>query len=284
MTSPPHRSEGLDPSPVPDPSPLPDPHDVLGRIPTDATLRRELAAAARSRGERSSFAAEIADVNRRLVGMDVPTVDLETARKRVADATGEEERLKERVAAARGDVRARRTVDAEVEGALADLEAAAAELSVVQTERVAAEQALARERDRANAARDARERRLRLQDRLANRRRDARNELACEVYPAFRDALAAVPGVDPEDAGSDPGTYSGNDLAASLAAVRVASLDEPVALTEATLYAIASADRAGGTEEPSIAASGRQTASIPTADAMAVAESVVDGAVVVVRS
>ena len=138
--------------------------------------------------------------------------------------------MAERVAAARGDVRARRSIDADVDGALADLEEAAAALSDARTERIAAEQALERARERAAAARDARERRLALRDRLRNRRRDARAELAGGVYPAFRDALSTVPEGDLADPGTAPTEYAGSRAAASLASIRVADLDGPVVL------------------------------------------------------
>lgn len=208
--------------------PVARPVDVLGRLPTGRTLRSELSAAARSRGHESSAAAEIAATHERLAAIEVPDVNLTAARERLAEATGEEERLKERVAAARGELRARRDVDAATDEAVAALEEAAAALSSAQTERIAAEQALARGRERASAARDARERRLELQDRLANRRRDARRELAREAYPAFREALAAVPCGSPKDAGATPAAYDGPELAASFAAVRIATLPDPV--------------------------------------------------------
>lgn len=219
---------------------LPDrpvPHDVLGAVPTGADLRRELAAAARSVGRTSTRDAEISELRAEIADVDVPEVDLRTARERVAEATGEEERLAERVAAARGEVRARREVDVETDGATADLEDAAAALASARTERIAAEQAFARQRDRAATARDARERRLRLRDRLRNRRRDAREELAVAVYPAFRDALAAIPTCDPASTGERPCEYDGDPLRASLAAVRIADLDAPVALSSAAVRA-----------------------------------------------
>ncbi|MFO8116329.1 MAG: hypothetical protein R6U01_13395 [Halorubrum sp.] len=209
---------------------VPAPATVLGRVPTGTSLRRELAAAARSRGHTSSVRDECRRLREEIAAIEVDHIDLAAARQRVAAASGEEERLKERVAALRGDVRARRAVEAETEEALADLTAAAAELSNAQTERIAAEQAFERARERAAAARDERERRLELRDRLRNRRRDARRELAAGVYPTFRDALAAVPGVSPTTAGSEPSEYDGPPLAASIAAVRLADLDAPVTL------------------------------------------------------
>lgn len=210
--------------------PVPSPTEVLGRIPTGTTLRTELAAAARSRGLTSSVATELTTLHESIDSIEIPSVDLEGPRKRLADATGEEERLEERVAATRGSVQARREVDADPTESLADLEAAAAELSAARTERIAAEQALERARERAATARDRRERRLELRDRLENRRRDARTELATRTYPAFSQALSAVPGGPSAEPGDAPSAYDGPSLAASFAAVRVSGMDGPVAL------------------------------------------------------
>jgi len=216
---------------------VPDPAAVLGRVPTRTSLGRELAAAARTRGLSSSVRDELVEISDAIAAIEVEAVDLDAARRRVAAASGEEERLKERVAALRGRVQARRETGAETDDALGELESAAAELSVAQSERVAAEQALRRAREQAADARDARERRLELRDRLRNRRRDARRELVRGVYPAFREALEAVPGGDPEDAGERLGGYTGPALAGSLAAVRLARIERPVVLgTEAAAW------------------------------------------------
>jgi hypothetical protein len=209
---------------------IPDPTAVIGRVPTETSLWRELAAAARTRGLASSIEDELIEIRDAIASIEIESVDLDAARRRAAAASGEEERLKERVAALRGGVQARREVEAETDDALGNLESAAAELSAAQSERIAAEQALQHARERAASARDDRERRLELRDRLRNRRQDARRELAREVYPAFRDELSVVPGAGPADAGTRPAAYDGPPLAASLAAVRLANLDGPVAL------------------------------------------------------
>jgi hypothetical protein len=221
----------------------PEPSAVLGRLPTEAGLRRQLAAAARSRGRTASVAAEIDEIEAELAAIAIEPVDLTAARRRVAETTGEIERLKERVAALRGDARARRAVDAEADETLDDLEAAAAELSAAQTEAIAAEQALERARAEAARNRDERRRRLRLRDRLENRRRAARRELAEAVYPAFRRALAVVPGGDPDAAGAGTDAYDGDRVAASLAAVRVAQLDGAVELRGDAARQVAASER-----------------------------------------
>jgi hypothetical protein len=239
-TEPDREETGDGSTPVAD---RPEPSAVLGRLPADAGLRRQLAAAARSRGRTASVAGEIDEIESELAAIEIEPVDLTAARRRVAETTGEIERLKERVATLRGDAQARRAVDAEAGETLDDLESAAAELSAAQTEAIAAEQALERARAEAARNRDERRRRLRLRDRLRNRRRAARRELAASVYPAFRRALAAVPGGDPDAAGAEPDAYDGDPIAASLAAVRIAALDAPVELRGDAARAVAAADR-----------------------------------------
>lgn len=233
---------GREPLSTPVDGGVPDPPAVLGRVPTGTSLRRELAAVARSRGLESSLAEEIETVHAELTAIEVPAVDLGSARRQLAEATGEEDRLKERVATLRGDVRARRAVDADPTAALADLEDAAAELSEAQTARIAAEQAFERERERAAVARDERERRLALRDRLENRKREARDELALAVYDEFRAALSAVPGGDPADAGTRPSEYDGSDLPASLAAIRIAEIEGPVTLERSAVSVLETAE------------------------------------------
>lgn len=107
-------------------------------------------------------------------------------------------------------------------------------LSEVETEHAAAEQTLARARERAREAWDVRERRLTLEDRLANQRREARAHLAAAVTEAFTAAVAAAPG-DAADAGA------ACPLTRALAAVRVADLDAPVVLVDPPFPDVATA-------------------------------------------
>lgn len=205
-------------------------HEPLRRHPVDGPLRPVLAAAARSRGRSASVDDAIAARREALREQDVPEVDLDAARKRLAAATGEEERLRERVAALRGELRAHRDLDADVEAVREQLRAATTELSAAETERIAAEQALDRAVDRAREARDARERRLALEDEVANLEREARRELAAKIQPTVRDALDAIPGRDPAPAGDASDPFAGDVASVALAAVRVASVDAPVVL------------------------------------------------------
>ena len=210
-------------------APTPGPgHVQLGRVPVECSLRRALAAAGRSRGETSPQDRQIAQLERTLAELDPPSVNLAAARRRVADTGNQEDRLRERIATLRGELHARRKLDADTGSLETELQEAAAELSEAETERIAAEQALKRERERARNARDIRERRLELQDELANRRRSARAVLARRLYPDFAAALQRVPGEAAP--GGSPGEFEGDPAAATLAAVRIARLSAPVVL------------------------------------------------------
>lgn len=211
----------------PDPGPV---HDRVGvvREGMDLWLRGALAAAARSLGEEAPRREELAAARARLADLDAPDVGLSGARRRLAAAGEEEERLRERVATLRGRLQALDDAGAEsARAATADeLAAATRELTDVETERIAAEQRLDRLTGEARGARDRRERRLELQDRVANLEREARRHLAGVVYERFRAAVAALPGDG--DAGAEPGDYEGDPTTAALAVVRVADVAAPV--------------------------------------------------------
>jgi hypothetical protein len=196
-------------------------------VPTGGTPPLDrLVAAARSRGVSVPEERALAAADRELAAHEVEDADREAARKRLAAAGEEVAALREAVAAARGQLEARRDVGAGTEAAEAALEDATARLAEAETERVAAEQAHERAQRRARRARSTRERRLELQDRVKNRRRDARRALVRAVADRFEDAVEAVPG----DAtlSTDPLRVTGDTVAAGLAAVRLADLHAPV--------------------------------------------------------
>jgi hypothetical protein len=205
-------------------------HEYVGTIDgsDDPPLRAALAAAARSVGRTAPQDEAIAECEARLEEIAPPAVDVESARRRVAEAGERESRLQERVAQLRGRVQTLREFDrtAALEEAESELAAATAELTEVRTERIAAEQSLDRATSRARAARDVRERRLGLEDRLGNLRRRARAHLASDVYGEFAAALEAVPGEG--SPGDVPGEYEGDGTTAALAVARVAALRAPV--------------------------------------------------------
>ena len=251
-----------------------DPDDPLTTLTErPPSLWRSLAAAARERGRehrldderrrlRGELEAAVADVDAAGDASDALTA----ARRRAAAADADVDRLRERAATLRGRLtQARERTDADtaadlgadadtsateptVDSLQAEFAAATRALSEAETERVAAEQALARAAERSRSVRDARERRLRLRDALANRRREARRDLAREMYPAFADAMEAfrpdTERVASEDSAAADGSLTGDPLAVQLgdgpenfggdavvahaAAVRVARRSDPV--------------------------------------------------------
>ncbi|UIP00193.1 hypothetical protein Hbl1158_02145 [Halobaculum sp. CBA1158] len=234
-----------------------DPADPLATAtPEPPPLRRSLAAAARERGHDHPADAAIRRTQRALASatdeverLGDATAELADARERAAAAGADVERLRERAATLRGKLQAMDETDMTIEvngenGAntgvdpiegdarRADLESAFADatraLTVAETDRVAAAQALDRAEERARAVRDARERRLSLRDALANRRREARRDLAAALQPAFPAALDRIPGVDADAAGEGPSAFAGEAVAGHLAAIRLADRTAPV--------------------------------------------------------
>jgi hypothetical protein len=168
---------------------------TLGAVDGERGIDRSvLAAVARSRGLRTSVDAEIERLEERLTAIDPPGVDRRAARRRLAEATADTERLREEVAERRGRLRARRDDDRPTAAAADDLAAATDRLVEAETERIAACQRLDRARSAARRTRDARERRLKLEDRIENRRRPARRRLAERILPAVAAALSTAPG------------------------------------------------------------------------------------------
>lgn len=201
-------------------------HEHVGVLHREASVpvRAALAAAARTRGATTGYDDDLRAVEAELTAVSPPDVDLASARERVAETADDVERLRERVARVSGRVEARRGVgDADAaEDALAD---ATRELAAAETEHHAAREALERARERAREARDARERRLSLEDRLANLRRDARRTLAERWGERFQRALAALPFAD-EPAGPD--AFEGADWVAGAAVARLAAPGAPL--------------------------------------------------------
>jgi len=205
---------------APEPGPL---VETLG--PVDGSRgadRGVLAAVARSRGHDAPQDDAIAEVRDRLAAVDPPTVDRRAMRRRLAETTAETDRLRERVAELRGRLQERRERGGDTATLAADLDEATDRLVDAETERVAARQRLDRAREAAREARDLRERRLELEDRLANRRREARAALADRALAGFVATLATVPAAA-DGLPSDP-------VAAELAAYRHGRPTAPVVL------------------------------------------------------
>lgn len=192
------------------------------------SIRGALASAARSLGHETPADDRIAELRAALAAESVPEIDLSGARRRVAETSGEEEALRERVASLRGRVAALRDAGIDPESAREALRGATRRLSEVETERLAAEQALDAARRASRATRDRRERRLRREDRLANAERRARRTLADGIANEFERAVAIVPGAG--TVGSRPSEFEGDAVTAALAVVRVAAVADPVVL------------------------------------------------------
>ncbi|GGC51960.1 hypothetical protein GCM10007209_12050 [Haloferax sulfurifontis] len=242
------------------PSPGPG-HDRLGRVPVSAPSPSPsrgwlLAAAGRSHGRRSPVADDLARLEAKLAEHrddaaeeaeadererpDTSAAALRDARRRVAAAGEDESRLRERVAALRGRVNAHRDAgdDEATAAAREELVSAATELSEVETERVAAEQRLSALERAVRAERDGREARLKLEDAVENRRREARAHFAAELGAEFEAALrdlASLPATATATAAVDsppePPALESDPVARALAAVRLADLSAPVVLS-----------------------------------------------------
>ncbi|PSQ38787.1 hypothetical protein BRD13_05525 [Halobacteriales archaeon SW_5_70_135] len=197
---------------------------------TSLSVGPALAAAARSRGHEAPQDAELARVRDELASIEVESVDVTPARRRLAEVGDREQRLQERVAELRGRLGAHRDREASPPSESEErLRAAVAELTEVRTERLAAEEAVERAERRGRRARDERERRLGLEDRRDNLRRAAREHLVDRVREPFVEALRAVPGVDPgPEPGADVDPRAVPDVDAALATARLAAVSAPL--------------------------------------------------------
>ncbi|WP_332897379.1 DUF7856 family protein [Haladaptatus sp. CMSO5] len=204
----------------PDPQPV---YDHVGYIHPSLSLSRRsaLAAAARACGYTAPQAEAVREVQMQLEAIDPPSMSVKAARKRAAKAGDECERLREAVAAKRGRVQALRDLGKATADAEAALRETVAALSEQETERIAAAQTLAHAEKQARAARDSRERRMRLEDRKANLRREARHALAAQVEAEVETARAHLPVDCPQP------------VASALSIARVAPVQAPIVLSGA---------------------------------------------------
>lgn len=211
-------------------------HAHLCRLPPRSLdLHDALVAAARSRESVPPSTSRLERARRDLAAAEqtVDAPELTPAKRRVADTAERTRRLDERVATLRGRLQAARELGGDTSAIEADLADAMAELTESETERIAAEQRLTQVERATRSARDARQRRLRLADRVANLRRLVRRELVESVYDDFRTAVETLPvDADVADAGESPSEYRGDPTAAALAVARVARLDAPLVLLD----------------------------------------------------
>ncbi|ELZ76018.1 hypothetical protein C455_15373 [Haloferax larsenii JCM 13917] len=216
----------------PDPGPG---HDRLAVVPLPSFSRSHaLAAAGRSRGLTTPVDDELDRIETRLADIESDTDTdesleaLRAARRRLATAGADEDRLRERVATLRGQLNAHRDADDEDAAAAVktELVETTTKLSEVSTERIAAEQRLSTLEQDARRSRDTREERLRLQDALDNRRREARQYLADTLEAEFESAVREL-----HKRGADVADSRAEHVVPTLAAVKLADFCAPVVLT-----------------------------------------------------
>lgn len=218
----------------PTPGPV---HQRAGVVVPDMGLkvRTAVAAAARSRGIVTPHDDRIDRLATKLAerSATAPTDLLDATDALAAGASPDEiADLRERAAELRGQVATLETMDADPTDARAELRETAARLSELETERIAAAQT----RERARELREGREERLRLEDRLANARRDARATLVERVRDEYE---AAVTAIVAETSGTDEwpaaveGPFSVAPSIAALGVLRVAVVRAPVVLDPA---------------------------------------------------
>lgn len=202
-------------------------HERVGVLNRGVSVRvpTALAAAARSRGATTEHDEALREIEAELAEVEVPDVDLEAARARVAETAADVDRLQEEVARASGRVDALRDGGEPPEDAREQLRTATRELADAETAHHAARERLAAAEERAQVARDARERRLALRDERDNRQRAARRELVDAWAGSFRRALDALR-VPAATAG--PHEFAGPDWAAGCAVARIARPGAPL--------------------------------------------------------
>jgi hypothetical protein len=196
-------------------------HDRVGHVhpAMGLKIRTALADAARSRGAVPPQDEKRARLQDRRDAIDVAKRPPQRSDAPAADAQS----LQERVAQLRGRVTALEECGRDASDERAKLRETAARLSEIETTRLAAEEY----RDQTRADRDRRERRMTLEDRIANLERGARAHLVERYRERYERALFALaPTADPFDA--DP-------VAAALALLRIGSVDAPVVLTTTPL-------------------------------------------------
>lgn len=200
-------------------------YDALGPIgPSTESTRRLFAAAARTRGLTAPQDQQINRLESRLESIDVPSVDVVEAKQRVTNTARNEAALRERIATLRGRLQAERESGGATDETKSELETAAATLSEVSTDRIAARQRLLETERTARKARTSREERMKLADRLANRRRDARKVLARKVRPEYDNTVERIKPLLP-DTNEAP-----TDIIDHLTAVAIATVDIPIVI------------------------------------------------------
>lgn len=204
-------------------------HERVGCLHPDVNLRvrTALAVAARARGLRTVYDRRLREARVSLAQFDPESVELDETRRALAATRSDVEGLRERVATVRGRLQAREAEDLATEQTREQLRDRARELSEAETTAAAHRQTLDRKRRQARQIRDQLERRLELEDAVANLHRQARARLVERVRGAYTSVLLDVPG-GPARVPEDP--FAVDSLSAGLAIARIADFDAPVVL------------------------------------------------------
>jgi hypothetical protein len=217
----------------PDPTPL---HEAVGCIHPEIGLRTKtaLAQAGRTRGLTTPYDDDLQAAREELAEMTVEMASLADHRETKADAESAVDQARIRAAQARGRLREREESGLETADAQSRLDDALRELSEAETAAIAADQAYTGARERRRERQDIRERRFRLQDRVANYERQVRAHLVEQLRDEFREALMAVPGrtTDPASEGGADSTvpFDADPVLAALAVARLGVMTAPVVL------------------------------------------------------
>lgn len=224
-------------------------HAHIARLDPGTGIDRTaaLAAVGAVRGIETAHDDDLAAARESLRSLSAPAVDTEAlraARRRAAEAGSETERLRERVATLRGQVTALREEgdDDAVADAEASLSEATRRLSEASTERVAATQRLSMLEERAQRARDERETRLRLEDRVGNLERAVRSARADAVAPEFRDARRRTGSLLEWSAAGTAEDDAPTGLRDALAVASIAPFRAPVVVDRAVVDALGGCD------------------------------------------
>lgn len=208
--------------------PAPAVYDHIGCIRPDMGLRirTALARAARTRGLETPYDSKLTEVREKLADLPEPESMEREATETVATTDADVERLRERVATARGRLIARRENDLDPTPAATDLADAITELSEAETTAAAARQRLERARETRREQRTIQEQRFRLEDRRGNLERKARQSLLEQVREAYTSTLHEVPGYD------GPGEpFDVSPVIAALAIGRITDTQAPLVLS-----------------------------------------------------
>ena len=203
-------------------------HGRIGHIHAEMKLRTRtaLAAAGRTRGYETPYDEEIEHIEAELSSISLEETEAESHRRELAAGREQTGALREAVAATRGRLAAHREHGLDTEALEQELEAKIRELAETETSATAADQRLERTREKAQTLRDRRERKFKLEDQLANRRRDARRWVVKQLEPEYERAVQELAGAQGDPFECDPTT-------ASLAVGKVAEYTAPLVLETA---------------------------------------------------